>query len=244
MTGGKDKSALVLFSGGQDSTLCLAWALERYDRVESVGFDYGQRHRIELECRKKVLREIRALFPEWSERLGPDHMIDLSALGQISETSLTRETEFKMAENGLPNTFVPGRNLVFFVYAAALGYRRTIKSLIGGMCETDFSGYPDCRDETLQTLAKAIRLGTDEEFTIETPLMWQSKAQTWALTENIGGKLLVELVAEHTHSCYRGTRGKRHDWGYGCAECPACDLRAKGHREWRAMTAKPVTAEQ
>lgn len=242
MKGGKDKSALVLFSGGQDSTVCLAWALERYDRVETVAFNYGQRHDIELECRVKVLSEINALFPEWSERLGPDHSIDLSSLGQISETSLTRETEFEMAENGLPNTFVPARNLIFFVYAAALGYRRGITSLVGGMCETDFSGYPDCREKTLQTLAEAIRLGTDEDFTVVTPLMWLSKAQTWELSEEIGGKLLVEIVTEHTHSCYRGTRGSRHDWGYGCAACPACELRAKGHSGWREMTAKQVTA--
>ncbi len=233
--------ALVLFSGGQDSTVCLAWALSRFTRVETVGFDYGQRHQIELECRETVLQKIPKLFPHWRGKLGPDHIIDIPALGKISETSLTRDVEIVMQENGLPNTFVPGRNLLFFTYAAALGYRRDLMTLIGGMCETDFSGYPDCRDETLQALASAIRLGTEAKFTIETPLMHMTKAQTWDMAQELGGRLLLDLIIEESHSCYLGERGTRHDWGYGCGECPACELRAKGYREWRRETAGAAT---
>ena len=241
MTEGVKTSALVLFSGGQDSTVCLAWALERYARVETVGFDYGQRHDVELQCRKAVLRELKALFPEWQERLGSDHTIDLTALGQISDTALTRDVKIEIDAGGLPNTFVPGRNLLFFVYAAALGYRRGLSALVGGMCETDFSGYPDCRDATLQTLAEAIRLGTEAEFVIETPLMHLSKAGTWSLADDLGGRMLVDLVIEETHSCYHGDRTVRHDWGFGCGACPACQLRAKGFREWQASLAKSVS---
>lgn len=233
MAENNQEAALVLFSGGQDSTVCLAWALERYGRVETVGFDYGQRHDVELQCRKAVLKELAARFPEWQERLGPDHAIDLSALGQISDTALTRDVEIELDASGLPNTFVPGRNLVFFTFAAALGYRRGLKTLVGGMCETDFSGYPDCRDKALQTLAQAIRLGTETGFAIETPLMQLSKAQTWALAEDLGGPAFVDLIVDYTHSCYKGEREMRHDWGYGCGGCPACALRAKGHEEWR-----------
>jgi len=226
--------ALVLFSGGQDSTACLAWALERYAHVETVGFDYGQRHRIELEQRHVILERMPALKPEWAPRLGPDHLLALPTLGAISETSLTRDVAFEMTTSGLPNTFVPGRNLLFFTYAAALAWRRGITKLVGGMCETDFSGYPDCRNETLQTLARALSLGMDRTFEIETPLMWLTKAETWAMTEALGGAALVDLVITETVTCYLGDRATRHAWGSGCGQCPSCELRAKGWTEWRA----------
>ena len=221
--------ALVLFSGGQDSTVCLAWALARYDEVETVGFDYGQAHAVELDCRAALRDGIAGLAPEWAAKLGPDHMLSLRELGQISETALTRDVEIEMGENGLPTTFVPGRNLLFFTYAAALGYRRGATALVGGMCETDYSGYPDCRNDTLKALEQAIALGMDKPFSIETPLMWIDKAATWKLAEELGGKALVDLIVEESHSCYRGDRSHRHDWGYGCGHCPACDLRAKGY---------------
>jgi 7-cyano-7-deazaguanine synthase len=229
--------ALVLFSGGQDSTVCLAFALDRYARVETVGFDYGQRHGIELECRAQVRAEIAARFPDWAARLGPDHMLDISSFGAIGDTALTSQAEIEMTASGLPSTFVPGRNLVFFTYAAALGYRRGLHVLVGGMCETDYSGYPDCRDGTLRALEQALRLGTEIPFIIETPLMWCTKAQTWALAEALGGAAFVDLIIEETHTCYRGERGQRHDWGYGCGTCPACELRAKGYAVWRAARA-------
>ena len=232
-----DTAALVLFSGGQDSTACLAWAAERYARVETIGFAYGQRHAIELQARQKVLAEVRSAFPEWAPRIGDDHELALPTLATISETSLTRDVAFEMSASGLPNTFVPGRNLLFFTYAAALGYRRGLHTLIGGMCETDFSGYPDCRDATLQSLAHTLRLGTEVHFTIETPLMLLTKGETWALTADLGGAPLVEIVREHTHTCYLGDRGERHAWGYGCTTCPACVLRAKGWSEWQASRA-------
>ncbi len=235
-----DGAALVLFSGGQDSSVCLAWALARYARVETVGFDYGQRHAVELAARGHVRDEMAARFPEWAERLGPDHSIEMPALGRISETALTRDVAIEMQEGGLPNTFVPGRNLLFFTYAAALGYRRGLHRLVGGMCETDYSGYPDCRDATLQALAEAVRLGTEAGFVIETPLMQLSKAQTWALAQELGGRALVDIIVEHSHSCYLGERGQRHDWGYGCGRCPACDLRARGYAEWRAGALSPA----
>jgi len=228
--------ALVLFSGGQDSTVCLASALDRYARVETVGFDYGQRHAIELDCRERVRTELARCFPHWGTRLGPDHRIDISSFGAIGETSLTSDAEIVMLDSGLPSTFVPGRNLAFFVYAAALGYRRGLTTLVGGMCETDYSGYPDCRDKTLRALQEAIRLGTEVPFEINTPLMRLSKAQTWALAQELGGDELVTLVIEKTHTCYKGERGTRYDWGYGCGECPACELRAKGYWEWRGST--------
>jgi len=227
-------SALVLFSGGQDSTACLAWALRRYDRVETVGFDYGQRHRVELDCRRDVLAAFRAEFPEWGAKLGEDHSVDLAALGAIYQTSLTRETAFEYERGGLPNSFVPGRNLLFFTFAAAIAYRRGLKRLVGGMCETDYSGYPDCRDDTMKALQVALSLGLDKRLVIETPLMWIDKAATWEMTRELGGDALVELVAERTHSCYAGDRTKRHDWGYGCGVCPACELRAAGWKKWRA----------
>lgn len=232
MTKTAKSKALVLFSGGQDSTVCLAWALARHDEVETVGFDYGQAHAVELDCRKTVRERLATLSPEWREKLGPDHMISLTELGRISETALTRDVEIEMGENGLPTTFVPGRNLLFFTYAAALGYRRGATALVGGMCETDYSGYPDCRNDTIEALEKAISLGMDKKFALETPLMWIDKAATWKLAEELGGKALVELIVEDTHSCYRGDRTRRHDWGYGCGACPACELRAKGYASY------------
>ncbi|MGO9546991.1 MAG: 7-cyano-7-deazaguanine synthase QueC [Rhodomicrobium sp.] len=230
-------NALVLLSGGQDSAVCLAWALARYARVETVGFAYGQRHCVELDCRPKLREALAQAFPAWAPRLGPDHMLDLSVLGAISETALTSDAEITLGANGLPNTFVPGRNLLFFTLAAALAYRRGIRDLVGGMCQTDYSGYPDCRNETLAALNHAVNLGTQERFTILTPLMWRTKAETWAMTHALGGTALVEIVAEHTHTCYKGDREHRHDWGYGCGACPACGLREKGYREWRQAAA-------
>lgn len=227
------ESALVLFSGGQDSAVCLAWALGRYDHVETIGFDYGQRHRVELETRLGLLDGLKVAFPRWAARLGPDHVLDLPTLGRISETSLTRDAAIEMSTAGLPNTFVPGRNLLFFTYAAALGYRRGITTLVGGMCETDFSGYPDCRRDTLDALSRAISLGMDKAFTIETPLMHVDKAGTWGMADALGGSALVELIVEGTHTCYLGDRAHRHAWGYGCRTCPACELRSKGWLEWQ-----------
>jgi 7-cyano-7-deazaguanine synthase len=234
----RGKGALVLFSGGQDSTVCLAHALSAYGYVETVGFDYGQRHGVELDCRNRVREEIVHHFPEWGARLGPDHRLDITSFGKIGETSLTSDAEITMLASGLPSTFVPARNLVFFVYAAALGYRRGLHTLVGGMCETDYSGYPDCREATLKALQETIRLGTEVDFKIETPLMWLSKAETWALAERIGGQALVEIILEETHTCYKGMRGTRHPWGYGCGTCPACDLRAKGFAEWTGSRAE------
>lgn len=233
------RGALVLFSGGQDSTVCLAWALERFAQVETVGFDYGQRHGAELEARQAVRAEIARQFPGWDARLGEDHVLELPALAGISDTALTRDAEITMTEAGLPSTFVPGRNILFFTYAAALAYRRGINDLVGGMCETDYSGYPDCRDETLQSLARTLSLGMDRAFTINTPLMWTTKADTWAMTRELGGDALVDLITEHTHTCYIGDRQNRHEWGYGCGQCPACDLRARGWREWHAAAGLP-----
>lgn len=226
-------SALVLFSGGQDSAVCLAAALQKYTYVETVGFAYGQRHVIELKTRQRYLRKLRALYPHLRAELGEDHVLELPTLGRISETSLTRETAIHIGAAGLPNTFVPGRNLLFFTYAAALAWRRGITTLVGGMCETDYSGYPDCRNDTLQTLARALSLGLDKDITIETPLMYVDKAGTWAMAEKLGGQTLVDLIIEDTHSCYLGDRSKRHAWGYGCGTCPACELRAKGWETWR-----------
>ncbi len=221
-------TALVLFSGGQDSTTCLAQALATYERVETIGFDYGQRHRVELDARIKVLSEVRRQFQQWARKLGEDHLLDLAVLGHVSETSLTRETAFKMEKSGLPNTFVPGRNLLFLTLAAALAYRRDLQVLVTGVCETDFSGYPDCRDDTMKAMQLALSLGMDRRFLIETPLMWIDKAQTWRLALSLGGQALVDLIIEHTHTCYLGDREHRHAWGYGCGQCPACELRARG----------------
>jgi 7-cyano-7-deazaguanine synthase len=220
--------ALVLFSGGQDSTVCLAWALQRFARVETVGFDYGQRHAVELQMRPRLRTKLAALRPEWAARLGEDHVLKLDALGAISDTALTRETTITMAASGLPTTFVPGRNLVFLTFAGALAYRRGLRQLVAGMCETDYSGYPDCRDDTIKAMQVALGLGMERRFVIHTPLMWIDKAATFALAEDIGGKEFLDLVIEETHSCYLGDRARRHAWGYGCGECPACKLRAEG----------------
>lgn len=224
--------ALVLFSGGQDSTTCLAWALERYEHVETIGFDYGQRHRIELECRLNVLREIRNRFPNWARRLGEDHVLDLKLLGQISDTAMTAEKTIEFEKNGLPNTFVPGRNLLFLTFAATIAYRRGLTVLVGGMCETDYSGYPDCRDNTLKATQVALSLGMDAPVIIETPLMWLNKAQTWRLAEDLGNRDFVSLIQEESHTCYLGTRQQKHEWGYGCGTCPACELRKTGYEQY------------
>jgi 7-cyano-7-deazaguanine synthase len=224
-----NRRALVLHSGGQDSTTCLAWALDRFDHVETIGFNYGQRHAVELECRQTVIEQLRAQFPAWGKKLGPDHLLDLSLLGQISDTAMTQARAIEMQENGLPNTFVPGRNLLFFTFAATLAYRRELQVLVGGMCETDYSGYPDCRDNTLKALQVALSLGLANPVIVETPLMWIDKAQTWLLAEQVGGQPLLELIKEHTHTCYVGDRSARHAWGYGCGLCPACELRKNGY---------------
>jgi 7-cyano-7-deazaguanine synthase len=225
--------ALVLFSGGQDSTTCLAWALSRYSHVETVGFAYGQRHAVELECRKRVLARFKTDFPRWSDRLAEDHELEIATLGAISDTALTRDAEIKFAEDNLPSTFVPGRNLIFFNFAAAVAYRRGLRVLVGGMCETDFSGYPDCRDDTLKALQVTLNLGLATRLIIETPLMWIDKAQSWRLAEQLGGEKLVSLIQEETHTCYLGSR-EPHEWGAGCGTCPACELRARGYREFTA----------
>lgn len=225
-------SALILFSGGQDSTTCLAWALERYSRVETIGFDYGQRHAIELTVRPTVLQKLRGFSTEWDSRLGEDHMIDLSLISKISDTAMTSNVEIKMMENGLPNTFVPGRNLLFMTVAATVAYRRGLNVLVGGMCETDFSGYPDCRDDTMKALQVALNLGMATNLQVETPLMWIDKAETWKMAQDLGGSNLVDLIRSETHTCYLGERGELHDWGYGCGTCPACALRARGYAEF------------
>ncbi|GAN75844.1 7-cyano-7-deazaguanine synthase QueC [Acidisphaera rubrifaciens] len=227
-----DGGALVLFSGGQDSATCLAWALSRFDRVETIGFDYGQRHRIELDVRTRFLGEIRTAFPQWGQRLGNDHLLDLSSLGRISDTALTTGATIAFAKSGLPNTFVPGRNLLFLTYAGAIAYRREIKHLVTGVCETDYSGYPDCRDDTIKVVQVALNLGMDKRFVIHTPLMLIDKAATWSLATQLGGLPLVELIVEHSHTCYEGDRTQRHAWGYGCGACPACNLRAQGYAIW------------
>jgi 7-cyano-7-deazaguanine synthase len=230
MTGqyNSNDGALVLFSGGQDSTVCLAWALERFARVETVGFDYGQRHAVELQVRPQVLTKVAGLKMEWAARLGEDHVVKLDALSAISDTALTRETTIEMATSGLPTTFVPGRNLVFLTFAGALAYRRGLRHIVAGMCETDYSGYPDCRDDTIKAMQVALGLGMDRRFVIDTPLMWIDKAATFAMAEEIGGQPFLDLVIEETHTCYLGDRSHRHPWGYGCGECPACKLRAEG----------------
>ena len=229
------EGALVLFSGGQDSTTCLAWALERHARVETVGFDYGQRHRVELDQRPILRAGLAETSAAWGMRLGDDHTIDLSALGKIADTAMTREIAIETDARGLPNTFVPGRNLLFLTFAAALADRRGLRTIVGGMCETDFSGYPDCRDDTIKAMQVALNLGMERRFVIETPLMWIDKADTWRLAQSLGGAALLALIVEETHTCYLGERGQRHDWGHGCGTCPACRLRAEG---WRSFTAQ------
>ena len=232
--GERNEGALVLFSGGQDSATCLAWALARFGKVETISFDYRQRHAVELECRHAVRRELVALNADWARRLGEDHFVDLSSLSTISETALTRDAEIRMTEEGLPSTFVPGRNLLFFTYAAAVAYRRGLRHIVGGMCETDYSGYPDCRDDTIKAMQVALNLGMARRFVLHAPLMWIDKAETWRLAESLGGAPLVEAIREHSHSCYMGDRAHGHAWGYGCGKCPACDLRAEGWRRYRA----------
>jgi len=230
----QNSSALVLFSGGQDSTVCLTWALARFDRVETVGFDYGQRHAAELTARPHILEKLRAGFPDWAPRLGEDHLLPLDTLKAIGGSALTDPMKIEMGESGLPNTFVPGRNVMFLTAAAALGHRRGISDLVGGMCETDFSGYPDCRDETIQATAKALSLGLARPVTIHTPLMWIDKAATWKLAAELGGSALEDLIVEETVTCYEGDRTHHHAWGYGCGHCPSCELRAAGYEKYRA----------
>ncbi len=229
----QNQKALVLFSGGQDSTTCLAWALENFTTVETLGFTYGQRHNIEMSVRAPVREALRAGFPAWADKLGEDHVIDLAVLGQVSESALTRESEITLAASGLPTTFVPGRNLVFLTFTAMLAYRRGARHIIGGMCETDFSGYPDCRDDSVKAMQLALNTGMGTNFVLHTPLMWIDKAQTWKLAETLGGAALVELIRTGTHTCYNGERGQLHDWGYGCGTCPACALRAQGYAQYK-----------
>jgi 7-cyano-7-deazaguanine synthase len=229
-------SALVLFSGGQDSTVCLVWALERFARVETIGFDYGQRHVVELEVRPRVRAALAARSEQWRVRLGEDHIVRIDALAEISETALTRDVAIEISASGLPTSFMPGRNLVFFSFAGAVAYRRGIKHLVAGMCETDFSGYPDCRDDTIKAMQLTLTLGMDRRFVIHTPLMWIDKAETFALAHGIGGEALIDLVLAETHTCYLGDRQHRHDWGFGCGECPACRLRADGYAKWKATS--------
>lgn len=227
MEASPNTSALVLFSGGQDSATCLAWALDRFARVETIGFDYGQRHRIELECRMPFRDALRQ-FPGWAARLGCDHLLPMPTLAALSDTALTQDVAIEMTASGLPNTFVPGRNLLFFTYAAAVAYRRGIRHIVGGMCETDYSGYPDCRDDTIKALQAALTLGLDRRVALHTPLMWRDKAATWALAKRLGGDALLQLIVEGTHTCYLGDHATRHPWGFGCGKCPACELRARG----------------
>ena len=225
--------ALVLFSGGQDSSIALAWALDRFECVETVGFNYGQRHSVELGARQSVLQKLRVSFPEWADKLREDTLVSASGLSDLGETAMTHETEIVIADDGLPTTFVPGRNLVFLTLAGGLAYRRNIGRLVAGMCEADYSGYPDCRSDAVAAQAQALRLGTDTDIEIETPLMRIDKAESWRLAEKIGGDMLVDLINEHSHTCYIGDRSKRQEWGYGCGACPACDLRARGWTAYR-----------
>jgi 7-cyano-7-deazaguanine synthase len=226
--------ALVLFSGGQDSTTCLAWALERFGPVETIGFSYGQRHHVEMTCRETVLASLRRDFPRWRDRLGEDHVVAIDALGALSRTSLTQDMAFAMEKDGLPNTFVPGRNLIFLAFAAALAYRRNLKHIVTGVCETDYSGYPDCRDDTIKAMQVALNLGMERRFVLHTPLMWIDKAETWRMAKGLGGDALLRIVRDETHSCYVGDHETRHDWGYGCGTCPACELRAAGWQRFIA----------
>ena len=228
-----ERAALVLFSGGQDSTTCLAWALERYRHVETIGFDYGQRHAIEMTCRTPIRAAMRALSPRWVERLGDDHVLDASVINTVGATALTCEAAVGFDAEGLPTTFVPGRNLLFLILAAALAARRRLTVLVGGMCETDFSGYPDCRDDAIKAMQVALNLGMNRRFALETPLMWHNKAATWKLAETLGGRSFVDLIREQTHTCYLGDRVTRHEWGLGCGSCPACLLRARGYDAYR-----------
>lgn len=240
--GSMTDQALVLFSGGQDSTACLAWALDRYARVETLGFDYGQRHSVELEARRQVRARIASGYPEWAARLGPDHMLDIRSFGAVGETAMTTERAIEITQKGLPSTYVPGRNLVFLTYAAAFADRRGLNVLVGGMCETDFSGYPDCRRETIDAMETALNLGMEQAFRIETPLMWLTKAETWGLAKGLGGEPLVAITVEESHTCYLGERGILHAWGHGCGTCPACELRKTGFEQWDAGGRSAVSA--
>ena len=232
--------ALVLFSGGQDSATCLAWALDRFSRVETIGFDYGQRHRVELDARVHFRAGLSSTFPTWAKKLGDDRVLDLSVLGKISDTALTREVEIATSSSGLPNTFVPGRNLVFLTFAAAVAYRRGLKHVVTGVCETDFSGYPDCRDDTIKALQVALNLGMQSRFVLETPLMWIDKAQTWRLAQQLGGEVLVDLIRDRTLTCYNGDIENNHEWGHGCGTCPACELRSRGYEKYQLMAQEPT----
>lgn len=236
----RNRGALVVFSGGQDSATCLAWALDRFERVETLGFDYGQRHVVELACRDALRDGMGALNPVWQARLGEDHTLSLDALGAVSDTALTRETEITMSESGLPSTFVPGRNLIFLTFAAALAYRRGLRHIVTGVCETDYSGYPDCRDDTIKSLQATLNLGMETRFVLHTPLMWIDKTQTWDLARSLGGDALVDLINRDSHSCYLGQRGELHPWGYGCGECPACKLRRAGWEQYQTQRAENV----
>ena len=235
MSAVQPRRALVLLSGGQDSATCLAWALTRYAEVETLGFDYGQRHRVELDCRERLRTGLQAMA--WPGRLGPDHLLTVDVLAQLGGSAMTDEVTIAMQADGLPNTFVPGRNLLFFTLAAALAYRRGLDVLVGGMSETDYSGYPDCRDNTLKALQVALSLGVDRRLTLETPLMWLDKAATWQMAQDLGGSALVELIRRDSHSFYLGERGRLHAWGHGCGHCPACVLRAQGWAQWAARQA-------
>lgn len=237
MTSHCDDAALVLFSGGQDSTTCLAWALERFALVETVGFDYRQRHSVELDARQAVFSALQDRFACWSRRLGEDRILDAGAIAEIGGTAMVDRVAIEAGDNGLPTTFVPGRNLLFLTLAAAVAYRRGIRHLVTGVCETDFSGYPDCRDDTIKAMQVTLNLGMQSRFVIHTPLMWVDKAGTWAMADRLGGAGLTELVTEHTHTCYLGDRSARHAWGYGCGNCPACELRQAGWRRWRGESA-------
>jgi 7-cyano-7-deazaguanine synthase len=227
--------ALVLFSGGQDSAVCLLWALKNFDYVETVGFDYDQRHKVEMTTRQDFLKQLRSSFPNFSPKLGSDHVLDARVLTQLGETAMTHDMAIQMQENGLPNTFVPGRNLLFFTLSGSLAYRRGLRHIVGGMCETDYSGYPDCRDDTLKSQQVTLSLGLDQRIVIHTPLMWKTKAETFSMAHDLGGEALVEMIIQHTHTCYLGDRTKLHAWGYGCGECPACQLRAKGWSEYNDL---------
>ncbi|MGO3741271.1 7-cyano-7-deazaguanine synthase QueC [Kerstersia sp.] len=233
----REKHALVLFSGGQDSATCLAWALNRYGRVETLGFDYGQRHRVELDCRTRLRTQVASLKPEWAARLADDHLLPVDTFQHLGQTAMTGDVAITMQADGLPNTFVPGRNLIFLTFAAALAYRRNLNVLIGGMTEADYSGYPDCRDNTIKALQVALSLGMERQLTLETPLMWLDKTEIWELAWRLGGDTLVETIRQDSHTCYLGTRDALHCWGYGCGSCPACTLRARGYVRWAAQHA-------
>lgn len=239
----RNESALVLLSGGQDSATCLAWALDNFEHVETIGFDYGQRHRVELECRVLVRHELSRIDSEWRKRLQDDHVIDLTSFAELSQSALTGNIDIEENDGELPNTFVPGRNLVFLTYAAALAHTRKIVNIVGGMCETDFSGYPDCRDDAIKALQVAVNIGMESRFDFHTPLMWLNKAETWQLSHSIGGEALNAAIIEHSHTCYLGDRGARHEWGYGCGECPACKLRANGFVEFQKQRVSGMTME-